>query len=157
MKKIIIHFLSVMMLATIITSCSKSSNNNGGLANGYLKARVDGTLKNADLAVTATYTSGVLAMSGRWTSGGGIDLIIPSYTSGATGTFNISSGNFNTAQVYLSATPTDVFSANAVTGSGSITISSMSSSKVKGSFQFTGRNSAAATKSVTEGEFEINF
>ncbi len=157
MKKIFSILLTAVLGASLLASCSKSSNN-ATTGNGYMKAKVDGTLKECDLAVEATYSGGVLGIAGRWGgSGGGYTLAIPSYTSGATGDFNIGAGSFANAILSEGADPSASYSANMVTGTGKITILSMNSSKVKGTFQFTGRNTGGASKSVTDGEFEIEF
>jgi len=157
MKKTIQLLLVALLAAGIFASCSKSSNNPTP-AKGSMKAKVDGTLKDCDLSVQATYSSGTMGLAGRWGgSGGGFTLTIPNYTSGATGDFNIGPGNMSMAILSEGTDPNTQYSANMGLGSGKITITSMNTTTVKGTFQFVAKNTAMATKTVTEGQFEINF
>lgn len=161
MKNTLQLMLAVIFAASIFTACSSSNddNNNPTPSKGSMQAKVDGTLKKCDLSVQATYSNSTLALAGRWGgSGGGFTLTIPNYTSGAIGDFNIGGLGNTTMAIYSEGTdPNTQFSANMTMGSGKITITSMNSTVVKGTFVFDAQNTSLTTKKITEGQFEINF
>lgn len=150
--------LLITFLAINFSSCKKSSNNNNTPANGSMTAKVDGVSWNADLAVQATLNSGVLAIGGTG-SQGQINLTIGNYTGPATYTVSIS--NPSMSMIYtLTSSPFTSYSATAVLGTGTVTVSSLSGGFVEGTFRFSGKNNSSATiltKEITEGTFRATL
>jgi hypothetical protein len=107
---------------------------------------VEFTTRNAIVNGTNLQITGINASSVA------VSLSINNISFGQTGTFNIGSGNFNTAS-YTDAT--GGYSAGSSAGTGQISIVVNDGSTLQGSFQFTGQNLAGKTKVVTEGRFMI--
>ncbi len=156
MKKTILLLCSFLMLAAI--SCKKDSNGGGGLVSGqgYMRGTVDGVVKECDLAVTATKTD-VLSLAGRWGgAGGGFTININNYNNGGPGTYQL--GLMGSMAIYSDGTAAETqYVTSMVAGSGSVTITEINNTHVKGTFTFTGRNTSGTTKTVSNGEFDINF
>ncbi len=68
-------------------------------------------------------------------------------------------GTYNVSVSTGSAIYTEDFSADAIftAKSGKITITSATATTIKGTFEFTGTNSANASRSITEGKFDLSF
>lgn len=148
-----------MLLSTFLFSCSKDddNNNNNNTGNGTMTAKVDGANFNANLAVQALITSGVCSFAG--TGGDGqINVAIPSYT--GPGTYAIGGTSFATATYALTASPFTAYSASAVIGSGTITITSDTGGYLEGTFSFSAVNNTGGTlvtKNITDGSFRIKL
>jgi hypothetical protein len=140
--------LLIMVITASIFSCQKDSNI---VTPPYMDCKADGgvvefTTRNAIVNGTNLQITGINASSVA------VSLSINNISSGQTGTFNIGSGNFNTAS-YTDAT--GGYSAGSSAGTGQISIVVNDGSTLQGSFQFTGQNLAGKTKVVTEGRFMI--
>ena len=135
-KQYLIRLSLVLLLFAGGIACKKSSGSGDG-SEGTMSAKVDGALQTCDLAIEATLSNGVLGLGGRWSSGGGFTMSIPGFTN-TTGAFNLGSGNMNIAVVTLGLNATDTYTANPVTGSGKIIITSFSDDNIKGTFEFVG-------------------
>ncbi|GAB3849484.1 hypothetical protein GCM10028822_13940 [Hymenobacter terrigena] len=114
-------------------------------------------------AVTAT-TAGatvlgnqvvVSGVSGTSTANKGVLLTLPK----ATGTYTLSATSNETASYLASGNSSDIYDST----SGSIVVSTYSASttagasNIAGTFTFTGKNSAGATKTVTNGTFNVKY
>jgi len=142
------RILLLMVIAASIFSCEKENN---PVAPPYMDCKADGgvvefTTRNAIVNGTNLQITGINASSVA------VSLSINNISFGQTGTFNIGSGNFNTAS-YTDAT--GGYSAGSSAGTGQISIVVNDGSTLQGSFQFTGQNLAGKTKVVTEGRFMI--
>jgi len=47
--------------------------------------------------------------------------------------------------------------ANGILGSGTITVTELSTTKIKGTFSFDGMNTNGGSKNITDGSFEVDF
>ncbi|MFN3753474.1 DUF6252 family protein [Flavobacterium sp.] len=162
-----------MALATLLTSCSGSDDGGGGGGSaslGQLKAKVGGSnFTSMNLATFATKqvigTTTTIIIQGSDASGKAIQLILNG-TNGAAGTFEIS----DTANISAIASYSEVNINNPMASQtwaapydssgavGSITISEITDTNVKGTFNFTGKNqNGTDTKAITNGAFNINF
>lgn len=153
-------FLMLTAVAVLgLVSCNKSDDDDvtpeNPISNGSLSLKVDGTSWNASLAVQAVNTNGVINVTGSDSNAKQASVILYGVTE--PGTYNVQAGLQHQLRWTEGLGANDSYIANGLIGSGSITITELSSSKVKGTFQFTGANTAQATKSITEGSFEATF
>lgn len=124
----------------------------GGAPNGTLAATIDGVPWSATI-ITPGITGGISAIGG---SDGGRTLAW-AWVEGGTGTYQIGgSVGFNASLTVAGGT----WVANNTTGSGTLVVTTRTSSRVAGTFSFTmgpGSGNASGTKSVTQGTFDITF
>ncbi len=122
--------------------------------NGSMTAKIDGTSFSA-AAVSATYTSGILGLGGTDSQGRtiGIGGQVPgpgTYPVGVTSPANFS--------VTIGGAG---WQAAITLGSGSFTVTSISATGAKGTFQFTAGpvpgTAATGNKVVTAGAFDVTF
>lgn len=160
-------FAIVLAVTTILSSCSSDSSNGGGgsTAVGTMKAKVAGSnWTSMSAATAATYQNSVLIVQGSDATGKAIQLMIAGVT--AAGTFEISDDS--TIQAIASYTQANisnpmaslVFAAPYETSGnvGTITVTDLTATNVKGNFSFTGKNqSGTDTKQITDGQFNVNF
>ncbi|UPT71539.1 MAG: DUF6252 family protein [Flavobacterium sp. JAD_PAG50586_2] len=155
----------VLAVTTILSSCSSDSSGGGGsAAAGTIKAKAGST--NFTSLTQASYASmqgGMLVIQGSDATGKAIQLVIAGATEA--GTYTISDDN--AISVVGSYTEVNLGTFDSTTwaapyensGSvGTITISEITATAVKGTFNFTGKNQEGTdTKAVTNGSFNVNF
>lgn len=156
-------FAIVLAVTTMLTSCS-SSDGGGGAAAGTITAKAGSvSFKSMTQASYAMQQGGMLIIQGSDAQGRVIQLMLMgvsetgtytiSDTAGISVIANYSEMNLNTMSAVTWAAPYE--DSGAV---GTITISEITDTGVKGTFNFTGKNqSGADTKSVTNGAFNVNF
>lgn len=155
----------VLALTTIFTSCSTDGGSGGGAsaALGQVKAKAGNTnFTSMTQASFASRQGGMIIVQGSDATGKAIQLMV---TADATGTYEIS--DTSGISVIGSYTEVNLGSMSSVTwaapydGSGnvgSVTITELTETNVKGTFSFTGKNqSGSDTKQVTNGAFNVNF
>lgn len=160
-------------LAILLTSCSGSDDGGGGGGSaslGTLKAKIGGsnfTSMSAATFATKQVVGGTttIIIQGSDASGKAIQLMLNG-TDGNAGTFEISeTANIAAIASYIEANVSNPMASqtwaapyeNAGTA-GSITISEITDTNVKGNFTFTGKNQDGTdTKQITNGAFNINF
>lgn len=146
--------LAGLILAAMLVGCGSDSTG-PALANGSLSAKIDGSTFNANAAIAATYSGGILAIAGTDTQGrtiglGGQVTAAGTFTAGATSptNFSVVAGSAG-------------WQAALTLGSGSFTVTSISTTGAKGTFQFTAGplagTGATGNKVVTEGAFDVTF
>jgi len=151
------------MLAAIavlgFTSCSKSEDDDvtpdNPISNGSITLKVDGTSWNASLAVQAVNSNGVINITGSDSNAKQASVLLYGVTE--PGTYNVQAGLQHQLRWTEGLNASQTYVANGILGSGSITVTELTSSKIKGTFEFTGANTSQATKSITEGSFEATF
>lgn len=143
-----------LMMAAMIAGCG-SDPAGPGLDNGSMSARIDGSAFNASVAIVATYSSGILAIAG--TDGQGRTIGLGSQVT-APGTYTVSAANPTNFSV---TTGSAGWQAAINLGSGTLTVTSISATGAKGTFQFTAGplagTGATGNKVVTEGAFDVTF
>ena len=171
MKNTMYMMLIALALVFTVTSCSKDDDGGGGgdAASGTVKAKVAGSnftsspqlsfASRTDVGGTTTVT-----VQGNDNSGKAIVLVMNGVT--GEGTFQIGGGaNISISASYLevnisnpSATQTWQAPFDS-TVAGEVKISELSNTKVKGTFNFTGKNVNGdnSTKAITEGSFNLSF
>jgi len=165
--KTIKHLALVVVLAatTIFTSCSSSDGGGGGGGNaslGTIKAKAGSTnFTSMTQATFAMRQGGMIIIQGSDASGKAIQLMV---TGNATGTYEISDSGISNIGSY---TEVNLNTMSSVTWAapyensgvaGSITITELTDTNVKGNFSFMAKNQQGAdTKNVTNGAFNVNF
>ncbi len=161
-----------MVLATVLTSCSGSDEGGGGgsAALGQIKAKVAGSnFTSMNLATFATKQvvggTTTIIIQGSDATGKAIQLMLYG-TDGNAGTFEISDeANITAIASYIEANISNPMASQTYAApyedagvAGSITISEITDTNVKGTFTFTGKNQDGAdTKAITNGAFNVNF
>lgn len=161
-------FAIVLAVTTILSSCSSSDGDGGGggsTALGTMKAKVAGTSWTSMSAATAaTHQNTMLIIQGSDATGKAIQLMVSGVT--APGTFQIN--DTSAIDAIASYTQANVSNPQAsqswaapYEGSGNvgtITVTDLTATNVKGTFSFKGKNqSGADTKQITDGVFNINL
>jgi Family of unknown function (DUF6252) len=146
--------IGALVLAFSGCDSNKEEEEQQRLPNGFLTARVDGQLFTANASVFALNTGGVFGLSGVDASGRAIGLGGTSET----GMKTIGMGDPANASITEGAA---LWAANATIGSGTVTITELDAEHIAGTFSFvapaTPGTSATGTRTVTQGEFDIEF
>ena len=162
LKRILI--LLLVALSVFFVACSDDSDNGTGSNNtdGSMEASVAGSDWEANTAVVAIYesTTGTLNVTGQFTNINTSDSKQMSLTimqNAAEGPFNV--GLFGPAQArYTEASLTNPLGESYIGTSGTIEITELTSSSVKGNFSFSGAlNGNGAVKQITGGKFSAKF
>ena len=143
-----------------ISTAGTGSTSTSGLT-GAMSMRVDTTSWTATSGVFATRSGGVLSVGGTdptWNLGFAV-------TANAPGTFVIpgagaQAGNNALLVLTQGNATTGSWSANAVQGSGTVVITSLTATAVTGTFTFAvlpASGTASGVRNVTDGTFTINF
>lgn len=161
-----LSFAIVLALTTILSSCSSSDGGGGGgsAAAGTIVAKAGSTnFKSMTQASYAVSQGGMLIIQGSDATGKAMQLMLAGVST--TGTYEIS----DTAGISVIGSYTEVNLGNMTSKTwaapyedsgvvGSITISEITETAVKGTFNFTGKNQDGAdTKAITNGAFNVNF
>lgn len=153
-KNLILGMLLVFGIA--MSSCKKSDDSsNPGTGNGTLSLKYGGTSWNASLAVQAINTNGVINVTGSDSDAHQASLLLMGVTQ--PGTYQITALSGHQLRWTEGLNPEQTYLANGIIGSGSITVTEISDSAIKGTFTFEGYSTSSATKSITDGNFSANF
>ncbi|RYD72479.1 MAG: hypothetical protein EOP53_21850 [Sphingobacteriales bacterium] len=165
--------LIALFLAFISFGCSKKGNGGEQTGQYFIKAKVEGALKECSAGIAGTKTTidnlgVVISLNGRYGSDpafGGFDLSISGFK--GVGTYLMGPG---TIDVYPAIalyrwdgkTPPEnyIYSSGGKNCSGKMVVTSYANNIIKGTFEFTGRNNdgnTGETKTVTNGSFEVKL
>jgi uncharacterized protein DUF6252 len=156
MKTKNLQLILILIFAIAISSCKKDDDSgNPGTSNGSISLDYEGNGWNASLAVQAINTNGLINVTGSDSEARQAAVTLLGVT--ATGTYGITASSGNQLRWTEGLGTDQTYSANGIIGSGTITISELTDSKIKGTFSFEGYNTAGNSKSITNGKFEANF
>jgi len=159
MKKVKIIFLALISLSILnLTSCKKDdpTDDNPTLSSGSMTLKVDGEPWSATLAAQAVNSNGIINVTGSDSDAHQIAVTLMNVTE--PGTYSVGGmGNQNGIRWTKGLGGSDTYLANSIMGSGTITITELSSTKIKGSFNGTVANTDQLTKRITEGSFDVSF
>ncbi|SRX54586.1 DUF6252 family protein [Aequorivita sp. CIP111184] len=168
-NKTILVLMAVVAIS--LTSCKKDDDGGdggGGAASGTVSAKVNGSSYNSEPLLTSAVRSdangtSTLLITANTMNGKNITLSIAGGFDGV-GSYNIGGGAnvFNTANYTEidAGNPTDaqIWTAPFDTSvAGEIKVSDISSTNIKGTFNFRGKNADGTFKEITEGSFNVNF
>jgi len=149
--------LCALLLASLgaLLACGGDSPAGPGnvLGNGPVTALVDGVAWTA-VAAVATNGGGFIAVGASAAGGEGLGFAVQGTT---TGTYNIGGTSPTNANYSIGGSS---WVAGGMTGSGSIVITTLTSTRVAGTFAFEAvslTGGLPATKSVTQGMFDVTF
>lgn len=157
MKQIKLFAALLLVTAISFSGCKKNDgNNNPSGSAGTMSLTVDGSNWSATLAVQAINSSGVINVTGSDSNGNQASVIL--YGATVDGTYQVGPSNPSNQLRWTAGTdPINTYQANGVIGSGTIVITELTAAKVVGTFQFTGYNTAQASKVITNGAFDVNY
>lgn len=138
----------------VLSACGSDSPLGPGLGEGSLSMNVDGS-QWSSISVHATASGGVVALGAANSSGEGVGF---AFQGSAPGTFLIAAGN--PANATYTTGSNSWAASGSLGGSGTITISTLNSERVAGTFSFEVTAVGAqtpATISLTNGVFDIEF
>ncbi len=167
MKKFTVFSLVFLLLFALLVGCSKDNNDDnnptgpGTTTGGSMTAKVNGADWNANTAVVATYSNNVLTVTGQANPGGTqseqIQIVIQGIT--ATGTFTLTMIG-NTGRMTKATSTTNIVTYVTMdNNAGSVTITELTSSSVKGTFHFTAKNvnNPSDVLTIENGSFSATF
>ena len=165
------NVLLMFMIGLAVTACKKDDDggDGGGAASGTISANVSGV---GDFSSTTQLTSGtsqtangvaVLQLTGSDNNGRNITIVINGYD--GTGSYDIGGSNsVFVIATYIEANASDPQNSQIWTApydtsvAGEINISEASTTNVKGTFNFEGKNNNdQSLKNITNGSFDINL
>jgi hypothetical protein len=155
-----IRFLTLIMMAGMISlvSCKKDNNDdNNPATGGTMTLKYDGNSWTADLAVQAVNTNGVLTVSGSDNSAHQCNITLLNIPGTGTYELGVTMSNPNTGRWTAGLDQNDTYSTSLGQGSGSCTITELTSSKVAGTFNFTAKNLTGTVVTVSEGSFSADL
>ena len=157
MKQIKLFAAFILVAALSFSGCKKNDdNNNPSGSSGSLSLNVDGSNWSATLAVQAVNTNGVINVTGSDSNAKQASVIL--YGVSTTGTYQVGPANPSNQLRWTQGLGTnDTYQANGVIGSGTVTVTELSATKIVGTFQFTGYNTTQSSKVITNGSFSANF
>ena len=150
-KRSLQSVLATILLGTLV-ACGGDDPAGPGLGTGPLSAKVDGAVWTAATAF-ATNTGGFIAVGAANLAGEGLGFALQGST---TGTYSIGAALPTTANLTIG---TNVWTAGPGTGSGAVVITTLNATHVVGTFTFemVSGTGTPATRSITEGSFDIAF
>ena len=144
-------FLATFLSLTLV-ACGGKDSTGPQVTTGPLSAKVDGAAWTATIAF-ATNTGGFIAVGASNMATESIGFALQGTT---TGTYSFGASIPTTATLTVGS---DVWGAGGGIGSGSIVITALDGTHVAGTFAFEGVSTTGtpATRSITEGTFDIDF
>jgi hypothetical protein len=139
-----------------LSSCKKSTDTgNPATGNGSLSLTYDGNSWNASLSVQAVNTNGIINVTGSDSNAKQASIILMNIT--AAGTYEITTASGNSIRWTEGINANQTYLANGILGSGTITVSEISATSIKGTFSCTGQNTNGDSTNITNGAFEATF
>jgi hypothetical protein len=147
------------LVALVALGGCGSSTQPSGPGNGSLTAKLDGSNWNAT-TIVATYPSGILAIAGTDNQGQTIGFAVGPTT--ATGTFPVAiTSGVNASLTVASGSSAQSWNAVQTSGSGSVTLTTITATHAVGTFQFTvvpvPGTGATGSRSITQGSFDVTY
>lgn len=140
---------------TLMTSACKKENAGGGEVLpdlGAMKADINGTSWQADGAA-AGLSNGVLVIGGSKSDQSGFSLAIDNPP--GTGSYNFGAGNTHVA-TYAASAGQNGYS-TAIGGSGSVSLTTYTNERAKGSFSFTAEDPFGGSITIANGTFDVRI
>lgn len=147
----------LLIFGVLISSCKKDNDSGdpGTDGSGTLTLKYDATSWDASLAVVGVNAGGVVNVTGSDSQAHQASIIL--YGATGTGTYEVSSGLQNQLRWTEGLDPKDSYIANGIVGTGTITVTELTSTKIVGTFSFTGFNTNGDSKQITDGQFNATF
>ncbi len=132
----LVAFTALLGLGVLLTGCTKKSSSSSTSSSYSMKATIGSTSMNGSVCI-ASVVSSTLAISGSTVTGGvggppQINIAVASWT-GTTGTFTLGLSSTGSFGQYVASTG----ALASMSQTGSVTITSVTSTTIKGTFNFT--------------------
>jgi hypothetical protein len=154
MRSNTVRLLAAMAL---VAACSDNDPSGPGGSNNYISATVNGAAWAGSSVKYATYSSQVLSIGGTNGSGQLVSIALANLT--AVGTYSLSPGNPNAGIAnVIEGGGTAIWASNIGGGSGTITVTTFSLTRMAGSFSFSAvpaNAGATGTMVVANGSFDL--
>ena len=156
----------LLLAGTLIafSSCSKDDDEDGNgddnpnpPATGSMTCKVDGADWTAGLAVVATKNGTLVTVTGNDSNAKQLQLIL--YNLAGTGTVDLGGTptNQNAGRWTAGIGQNDTYTTQLGVGSGTVEVTELTDTSIKGTFQFTAKNPAGTEVAVTDGSFTATF
>lgn len=155
MKALKLLTVIVLISSIAFTSCKKSDDDSAdpSTGNSTMSLKYGGTSWNATLNVQGIKSGNTIVVTGTDSNTKQAQVQLTDVNK--PGTYEVNAGN--TLRWTESTNPTDSFMANGMFGSGSITVTEISDTKIVGTFNFTGFSAGGTTRIITDGKFSVEF
>ena len=150
------HAARLVLTGSLLAAaaCGGDSTTGPGTS-GAISATIDGAHWTSSLGATTSHSSGSYGIGGS-NSDATIGLAFPD---AGVGTYDI--GQLSPTNVLLTQQGGATWVASAIGGSGSVTVTSVTASRIVGTFNFTlvplSGSSATGNRTITNGTFDITF
>lgn len=154
-SRVLASFTALALLA----GCGGGGNEDltGPSSNGTMSATINGTAWSATTVTQASRAGNVLTIGGSNPSWQ-LLLTIPNVTAPGTYTVAATGGTMQLVQANAGGA---AWTASMLGGTGSLTVTTLSSTRAVGTFTFTGNATAGTpaggTRNVTAGQFDVRF
>ncbi len=140
------------LLLVALVACGGDDPAGLNVTAGPLSARIDGVVYTA-VSAFAVNSGGIVGVGASNLSGEGLGFAFQGST---TGTYTIGPSIPTTANITFGS---DVWSAGPGTGSGSVVVTTLTTTRVAGTFAFevVSTTGTPAMRSITEGTFDITY
>jgi hypothetical protein len=149
--------LVALLLLLLVGACSDNDPANPAGSNDYFSATVNGVAFSGSASRYATYANQVLSVGGTNGDGRMVTIALANIT--AVGTYSLSPNNPNAAIAnVMEGSPLGIWASNITGGSGTLTVTTFSLTRMAGSFSFVAvpaNASASGTAVVTNGSFDL--
>lgn len=168
MRRSILYRLATISIGCGISACGGSSGDstgptNGGTGNSRFTAKIDGVAWASDAGVERVGVPitlpGLYTMTGTKLGAGGYTIVITLYNIGGPGTYPLGTGVSVPGGNVLISTTAGGWRTPQTGADGSITITTLTSSRIEGTFNFTAvpfTGTVTGTKTVTDGSFALD-
>jgi hypothetical protein len=158
-------FIFILSIGVALTACKKDDGDddtgNGGNTptpgQGTMTCKVDGNDWSASLAVVATNSNGVFTVTGSDANAKQCQVTVMNVNGPGTYELGGSMTNPNTGRWTASTDPADTYSSMLGQGSGTVEITTLTTTKAEGTFSFTAKNTAQQQVSITSGSFSADI
>jgi hypothetical protein len=159
-----ILLIVLLSIGVVFTACKKDDDDDEGDGSNTavpgtssMTLKVDGADWSASLAVVATNTNGVFSVTGSDANARQCGISVMNVN--GPGTYDLGGAltNPNMGRWTASTNPSDTYTTSLGQGSGTIVITTLTDSRAEGTFEFTAKNSAQQTVSISSGTFSADI
>jgi len=155
MKRILLS--AVLISAIFLVSCKKESDTTPAGSNGTISLSYNGSSWNASLGVQAVNSNGVINVTGSDANAHQAAVYLFGVTTTGTYVVGPNGNSGNSIRWTEGIDPKQTYTASFVLGKGTITVTELSATEIKGTFSGTVYNTDQSSKSITNGKFEAKF
>jgi len=154
----------ILSIGLVISSCKKddddnssNSGSNNNTSQGSMSLKINGTDWSATLAVQATNVNGVLSIAGSDANARQCQVTVINPNGAGTYDLGGSQTNSNSGRWTQGTGTNDTYTTMLGLGAGSVTITELTATSVKGTFEFTAKNTALEEVTLTSGSFSATL